>query len=129
MTAGYVIDIEKEAERNEFFRKVLYTADKSQVVVMSLGPGEEIGLEVHDGDQILCIVEGAGVAVVGGVEHKISEDSLVFVPAGVNHNVINGKKEAMKLFTVYAPPQHRAGTVHRTKSEAEASEHQEAWKR
>lgn len=129
MTAGYVIDIEKEAERNEFFRRVLFSAERSQLVVMSLRPGEEIGLEVHDGDQILCIVEGAGIAVVGGVEHKIGEDSLVFVPAGVNHNVINGKKEAMKLFTIYAPPQHRAGTVHRTKQDAQAGEHQEAWRK
>ncbi len=129
MTAGYVIDIEKEAERNDFFRKVLFSADRSQLVVMSLRPGEEIGLEVHDGDQILCIVEGAGIAVVGGVQHKIGDDSLVFVPAGVNHTVINGKKEAMKLFTIYAPPQHRPGTVHRTKQDAMAGEHQEAWRK
>lgn len=129
MNAGYVVDMEKLAGENEFFRKVLYTADKSQLVVMSLNAGEEIGLEVHDGDQILCIVKGAGTAVIGGIEHGIGAGSVVFVPAGMNHNVICGVGEAMKLFTIYAPPQHRAGTVHRTKLEAEASEHEEAWRR
>ena len=129
MNAGYVVDMEKLAGENEFFRKVLYTADKSQLVVMSLNAGEEIGLEVHDGDQILCIVKGAGTAVIGGIEHGIGAGSVVFVPAGMNHNVICGVGEAMKLFTIYAPPQHRAGTVHRTKLEAEASEHEEAWRK
>lgn len=129
MNAGYVLNIDQVATQNEFFRKVLYTADKSQLVVMALKAGEEIGLEVHDGDQILCIVKGAGTAVVGGLEHRIDAGSVVFVPAGMNHNVVCGAAEAMKLFTIYAPPQHRAGTVHRTKVEAQASEHQEAWKR
>lgn len=129
MTAGYVVDIEKVARENEFFRRVLFTADKSQLVVMSLRPDEEIGLEVHDGDQILCIVEGAGIAVIGGSEHKIGAGSVVFVPAGVNHNVISGDGAPMKLYTIYAPPQHRAGTVHRTKQDAELSEHEEARKR
>ncbi len=129
MNAGYVFDIYKVAGENDFFRKVLYTADKSQLVVMSLKAGEEIGLEVHDGDQILCIVKGAGTAVIGGTEDRIGAGSVVFVPAGTNHNVICGGGEAMKLFTIYAPPQHRVGTVHRTKLEAEASEHQEAWRK
>ena len=129
MNAGYVFDMEKLAGENEFFRKVLYTADKSQLVVMSLKAGEEIGLEVHDGDQVLCIVKGAGSAVIGGIEHGIGAGSVVFVPAGMNHNVICGAGGPMKLFTIYAPPQHRVGTVHRTKLEAEASEHQEAWRK
>lgn len=122
MTAGYVIDLKKTAEANEFFRKVLYTADKSQLVVMALRPGEQIGLEVHDGDQILYFIEGDGLAVIGGVDQQVSPGSVAFVPAGVNHNVINSQRGTMRLFTVYAPPQHKVGTIHRTKAEAELKE-------
>lgn len=129
MSPGYVIDIQKAAEANDFFRKVLVTADKSQLVVMSLRPGEDIGLEVHDGDQTLCIVKGAGLAVIGGVEQTIHAGTVVFVPAGATHNVINGEAEPMKLFTLYAPPQHRVGTVHRTKQDASAAEYEEAWRK
>ncbi len=126
MTPGYVIDIEKTAEKNDFFRKVLFTTDKAQLVVMSLEPNEDIGLEFHDGDQILFIVEGKGLAELGGVEHKLDEGSVVIVPAGMNHNITNTDDEPMKLFTIYTPPQHKVGTVHRTKQEAQAGEKQEA---
>lgn len=126
MTTGYVIDVEKAAKDNGFFRKVLFTASKSQLVVMSLLPGEEIGLEVHDGDQLLAIVEGAGIAVIGGVKHTLRSGCVAFVPTGANHNVINTGHGPMKLYTVYAPPQHEPGTVHRTKKDAEGSEHKEA---
>lgn len=126
MTPGYVIDIEKTAEKNEFFRNVLFTTDKTQLVVMSLEPREDIGLEVHDGDQILFIVEGKGVAELGGVEQKVEEDSVIVVPAGTNHNITNTDDEPMKLFTIYAPPQHKVGTVHRTKRDAQAGEKKEA---
>ena len=129
MMSGYAIDVQKAAEENEFFRKVLYTSGKSQLVLMSLRPKEDIGLEVHDGDQILCIVKGSGVAVIGGIEHRVGADAVVVVPAGVNHNVAAGEHAELKLYTVYAPPQHAAGTVHRTKSEAVSAEHEEAWKK
>lgn len=111
MTKGYVADIKEAAEDNDYFRKVIFTAGKSQLVLMSLQPGEEIGVEVHDGDQILYVIDGKGFAVLNDLQSKIDKGSIVFVPAGVPHNVVNKDDEPMKLFTVYAPPQHAVGTV------------------
>ncbi len=117
------MNIEKATKENENFRKVLYTAKNSQLVVMSLKPGEDIGEEVHKLDQFLRIEHGTGKAVLNGVEHKIAADWVVLVPAGTKHNVINtSKTEGMKLYTIYSPPNHQDGTVHVTKSDAEASE-------
>lgn len=111
MTNGFITDIKKAAKENDAYRRVLFTAGKSQLVLMSLLPGEEIGMEVHDGDQVLYIVDGEGVAVIDGARQPIEKGSLVFVPAGAHHNIVNTDHESMKLFTVYAPPQHAAGVV------------------
>src|SRR5579872_1184789 len=111
MNNGYVNDIKKAAKENDAFRRVIFTAGKSQLVLMSLLPGEEIGAEVHDGDQILYIVDGEGLAVIDGARERIDKGSIVFVPAGARHNIVNTDHEPMKLFTVYAPPQHAVGTV------------------
>ena len=117
MDNGYVADIKKSAKENDNFRKVLFTTNRSQLVLMSLQPGEEIGREVHDGDQVIYIVAGEGFASVGEKTTDIDKGSVLFIPAGVPHNVGNTDDEAMKLFTVYAPPQHKPGTVEREKNE------------
>ena len=120
---GYVINIEQESLSNENFRKVLFTAPHSQLVVMSLLPGEEIGEEIHDVDQFLRIDAGEGKTILNGEESFISDGFAVVVPAGVKHNIINTSMDKpMKLYTVYSPAQHRDGTVHVTKIEAEADE-------
>ncbi len=120
---GYVINIEKEAEGNNNFRKVLYTAPHCQLVVMSLKPLEDIGEEVHDLDQFLRVEEGDGKTILNGVEHAISSGFAIVVPAGVMHNIINTSPDKeMKLYTVYAPANHRDGVVHATKEEAEKDE-------
>jgi mannose-6-phosphate isomerase-like protein (cupin superfamily) len=125
MTEPYVDDIKKAAKENDFFRKVLVTGAHSQLVLMSLEPGEEIGMEVHDVDQAIYAVEGEGRVVLDGVENEFDKGCIVFVPAGVQHNVLNTDKGRMKLFTLYAPPEHAAGTIHRTKAEADQAEARE----
>ena len=118
---GYVGNIEKESMENENFRKVLYTAKFSQLVVMALKPMEEIGEEVHTLDQFIRIEKGTGKAVLDGVESDISDDFAIVIPAGTKHNVINtSESEPMKLYTVYSPPEHRDGVVHATKDYAQA---------
>jgi mannose-6-phosphate isomerase-like protein (cupin superfamily) len=117
---GYVQNIEKAAERNTTFRTVLYTAKNCQLVVMSLKPGEDIGAEVHKLDQFFRIEEGEGKAVLDGIEHRIKPGFAILVPAGTHHNIINGSSGSMKLYTLYAPPNHRDGVVHATKTDAEA---------
>lgn len=117
-----IIDIKRAAKENIFFRKVLVTANKSQVVLMSLIPGEEIGTESHDGDQLLYAVKGEGVAVINGVQEPFEKGAMLCVPAGAEHNVINTGDEPFKLFTIYAPPQHAGGTIHETKAGAEGAE-------
>jgi len=120
---GYVINIEKSTIENSNFRKVLYTAPNSQLVLMSLKPQEEIGEEVHELDQFLRIEAGTGKAVLDGVEHLIEDGSAIVVPAGAKHNIINTSEDKeMKLYTVYSPPEHRDGVVNPTKAEAEADE-------
>lgn len=121
---GFVTNIEKETLANDNFRKVLYTAKHSQLVVMTLQPGEDIGTEVHELDQFLRIEQGQGKAVLNTIEYDIKDDYAVIVPAGVEHNIVNTGDEPMKLYTVYSPPEHKDGTVHKTKREAmEAHEH------
>ncbi len=125
----YVTDIEKETLENKFFRKVLFTAPHLQLVVMTLGIGEEIGEEVHsDVTQFIRIEEGEGKAVLSGTEYSLKEGSVVIVPAGTRHNIINvSNTEALKLYTIYTPPEHPDGTVHKTKEEAmEAEKHEHA---
>ncbi len=120
---GFVDNIEKLTEENENFRKVLYTAKNSQLVVMSLKPLEDIGMEVHQLDQFLRVEKGVGKAILDGVEHEIGDGFAIVVPAGTNHNIVNTSTvEEMKLYTVYSPPNHLDGKIHVTKSDAEADE-------
>lgn len=118
----YVDNLERETEENENFRKVLNTTDKSQLVVMSIPPHEDIGEEMHEVDQFIRIEKGDGKAVLNGEESDISDGFAVVIPAGTRHNIINEGDSDMKLYTVYTPPNHADGTVHRTKAEAEANE-------
>lgn len=123
MAKGYVVDIEKETKSNENFRKVLFTAPHSQLVVMSLDPGEDIGMEVHDDvDQFIRLEKGDGKAVLDGTEYMIEDDWAVVIPAGTEHNIINIGKKPMKLYTIYTPPEHPDGTIHKTKEEAMKAE-------
>jgi mannose-6-phosphate isomerase-like protein (cupin superfamily) len=117
---GYIQDIEALAIENSDFRRVLYTAKHSQLVLMALVPGEDIGAEVHTLDQFFRIEQGSGEAELAGVPTPIHAGSAVLVPAGTRHNIINTGTEPMKLYTIYSPPNHRDGVVHRTKSAAEA---------
>ncbi len=120
---GYVTNIEKDSIENENFRKVLYTAKNSQLVVMSLLPGEDIGEEVHELDQFIRCEAGSGTAVLNGEEHDISDGFAVVVPAGALHNIINTSSDtSLKLYTLYSPPNHLDGTVHVTKADALADE-------
>lgn len=124
---GFNEDIVARAERNTYFREVLATGPHSQIVVMSIPPGGEIGEEVHQSvDQVLVFVAGEGAAILGGERSSVGPDRLVLVPAGVRHNVINTGMAALQLYTVYAPPQHAPGTIHRTKADADAAEAEEA---
>lgn len=125
MKKGYIVNIEERTRENEDFRRVLYTAGNSQLVLMSLKPGEDIGEEVHDDvDQFLRIEKGTGKAIVGGATHDLGDGSIVIVPVGTKHNIMNTGQGAMKLYTLYSPPHHRDGTVHRTKAEAlQSNEH------
>lgn len=121
---GYITNIEKLSLENEDFRRVLYTDKNSQLVLMSLLAGEEIGEEIHDVDQFLRVERGTGTAVLDGISHSVVDGSAIVVPAGTKHNVINTGSEAMKFYTLYMPPHHRDGVVHKTKAEGEAdSEH------
>jgi mannose-6-phosphate isomerase-like protein (cupin superfamily) len=117
---GYSANIEKLTLENGNFRKVLYTDKKCQLVVMSLQANEEIGEEVHDVDQFIRIESGQGEAVLNGESHALGDGSVVIVPAGVLHNIINSGEGAMKLYTLYMPPHHRDGVIHVTKADAEA---------
>ena len=121
---GFVQDIEQIAVKNESFRRVLYTARNCQLVVMALKPGEEIGAEVHKLDQFFRIEEGTGEAVLDGVSTKLSAGFAVLVPAGANHNIINTGSVPLKLYTLYAPPNHRDGVVHHTRADAEKDNEQ-----
>ncbi len=116
---GYVINIEKETLDNELFRKVLFTANYSQLVLMSLKPNEEIGEEVHGLDQFFRFESGNGKVVLNGEEAEISDGFAVVVPAGTIHNVINTSADKpLKLYTIYSPPNHQDQIIHATKAEA-----------
>lgn len=119
---GYISNIEKLTLENDNFRKVLYTDKNSQLVLMSLLPGEEIGEEVHDVDQFLRIEKGSGKAVLNDISHDIKDGSAIIVPAGTKHNIVNDDTSKMKLYSLYMPPHHKDGTIHKTKEDAEASE-------
>jgi mannose-6-phosphate isomerase-like protein (cupin superfamily) len=120
---GYTVDIKKFSLENENFRKVLYTAHNSQLVLMHLKPGEDIGEEVHHLDQFIRCEAGVGKAVSDGVEHEIREGVAIIVPSGARHNIINTSSDTpLKLSTLYAPPNHKDGVVHKTKAQAEGDE-------
>lgn len=119
---GFVDDIEEMTEDNSVFRRVLYTATKMQLVVMTLKPGEDLGEEVHkDIDQFFRLEEGKGEVSIDGTVSKIESGTAMIVPAGARHNIKNTGDKPLKLYTVYAPPNHLEGTVHATKAAAEAS--------
>ena len=125
---GYCDDIEKATIDNTDFRRVLYTGKNLQLVVMTLQPGDEIGSEVHtDRDQFFRFEEGNGVVVIDGKENAVEDGSAVIVPAGARHNVINHGSAPLKLYTLYAPPEHKDGVVQSTKAEADARHHDEEW--
>ncbi|HEX5774706.1 MAG TPA: cupin domain-containing protein [Candidatus Paceibacterota bacterium] len=116
---GYVTNIESATLENEDFRRVLYTAKHCQLVLMSIPAGEDIGEEVHDGDQFVRIEEGEGQSILDGVERDLTDGSVIVIPAGVRHNVRNtSESDALKLYTLYAPPHHKDATVHATKADA-----------
>jgi mannose-6-phosphate isomerase-like protein (cupin superfamily) len=125
---GYAGPIEKLTEKNNYFRKVLFTGKHTQLVVMCLKNGEEIGNEVHPKtDQFFRIEEGTAKFVFNGKEeHNVAAGDAIVVPAGTYHNVINTSKTGqLKLYTLYSPPNHPEGTIHKTKAEAEAAEEAE----
>ena len=120
---GYVTNIEQETLENENFRRVLYTTKRVQLVVMCLQPNEDIGAEVHQLDQFIRIEAGEGTSVLDGQETVLGNGSVIIIPAGIRHNIINTSAEnPLKLYTLYAPPNHKDGTVHKTKADAEADE-------
>ena len=123
MKKGFVAAIEEETRRNTDFRRVLYTGAHSQLVLMRLQPGEEIGEEVHgDVDQFFRFEAGTGAVVIDGVRHAVKDGTAVVVPSGARHNVVNTSKTAdLKLYTIYSPPEHQDKVVRRTKQDAQAS--------
>ena len=120
---GFTSNIEKETLANDNFRKVLYTGKHSQLVLMSLGPKEEIGMEIHsDNDQFFRFEKGQGKCVIDGNEYELEDGVAVVVPAGAEHNIINtSESEELKLYTIYSPAHHQDGVVRKTKEEAEAN--------
>src|SRR5687768_1517946 len=118
--AGYITNIENRTLDNDAFRRVLYTAPHLQLVVMTLRPGEDIGLETHDeGDQFIRVEAGEGEAVIDGQRHVLMDGAAVVIPAGAEHNIINTSSDRpLRLYTLYSPPEHPDGTVHKTRAEA-----------
>lgn len=124
--SGYSINIEQKTLENNNFREVLYTTKRSQLVIMTLQPGEEIGMEHHTGhDQFIRVEEGEGYAVLDGEKHQLGDGVAVVIPAGTEHNVVNtSKTEPLRLYSLYMPPEHPDGIVHATKAEADEYEKQ-----
>ena len=122
---GYVTNIERDTLENEDYRRVLYTGPNTQLVLMTLRPGEEIGLETHTGhDQFIRVEQGEGYVQLNGERRLLEDGSAVVIPAGVEHNVVNSSDDQpLRLYTLYSPPEHPDGTVHPTKGEAEAAGH------
>lgn len=123
---AYIKNLEEETVHNEDYRRVIFTDKNMQLVLMSIEPGENIPKEVHDGiDQFIRVEAGEGKAVIGDSEHLLSDGSAVVIPKGSEHEIINtSKTEKLKLYTIYTPPEHEDGTVHKTRAEAiEAEKH------
>lgn len=120
MPKGFVGNIEEITLENSAYRRVVFTGPKLQLVVMAIPPGVEIGMEVHDGDQFIRLEEGQATAILDGVSTELHTDDVVIIPAGTQHNIINSAEEgALKLYTVYTPPEHADGTVEQEKPEHE----------
>jgi mannose-6-phosphate isomerase-like protein (cupin superfamily) len=121
---GYITNIERDTLANEDFRRVLFTGPNMQLVFMTLLPGEDIGQETHDGhDQFIRVEAGSGIARLNGEESWLEDGSIVVIPAGVEHNIVNTSKgEALRLYTLYSPPEHADGTVHHTRDDATLAE-------
>jgi mannose-6-phosphate isomerase-like protein (cupin superfamily) len=121
---GFVTNIERDTIANEDFRRVLFTGPNTQLVLMTLRSGEDIGLETHeDHDQFIRVEAGSGVVRLDGEERELGDGSAVVIPAGVEHNIVNTSSgELLRLYTLYSPPEHPEGTVHHTKREAAAAE-------
>ena len=119
---GYITNIEKATRENTDYRRVLYTAPNSQLVLMCLAPGEEIGKETHHLDQFLRFEEGQGKVILDDVEHTVTDGDAVVIPQGTRHNVINTGDTPLKLYSLYSPPEHKDGTVNKTKVD-EKEEH------
>ncbi|MDD3421007.1 MAG: cupin domain-containing protein [Methanocellales archaeon] len=121
---GFTANIEKDTLKNENFRKVLYTSKHSQLVLMSLKPNEDIGMEVHlENDQFFRFEKGQGKCIIDGNEYKVGDGIAVVVPAGAKHNIINtSNTEELKIYTIYSPAHHKDGIIRATKKEAEARE-------
>ena len=125
---GYVEDIQARTLENEDFRRVLYTGKNLQLVLMAIAPGDEIGEEVHeDRDQFFRVEEGEGEVLIDGETHEIADDDAIIVPAGARHNVRNRGDVPLKLYTLYGPPEHRDGVVHKDKAQAEADHDNDHW--
>lgn len=122
---GYITNIENETISNQNFRKVIYTGSKSQLVIMTLLPGEEIGSETHsDIDQYIRVQTGVAKVYIDGEEQVVGPDYVIMIPAGSEHNVVNGSgEEPLRLYTIYSPPEHPKGTIHRSKEEADKDPH------
>lgn len=119
---GYITNIEQATKDNTDYRRVLYTSKNSQLVLMCIMPGDEIGEEVHHLDQFIRFEEGEAKVVLDGVEHSVKEDYAVVIPQGTVHNVINSGNIPLKLYSIYSPPEHKDGTIHTTKA-SEQEEH------
>ncbi|OGI58116.1 cupin [Candidatus Nomurabacteria bacterium RIFCSPHIGHO2_02_FULL_37_45] len=119
---GFKINIEKATKENTDYRRVLYTAKNSQLVLMNLKPGEEIGEEVHKLDQFIRIEEGEARAIIDGEEHSFGTDEAIMIPQGTRHNIVNTGSLDLKLYTLYSPPEHQDGTIQKTKMD-EKEEH------
>ncbi len=125
---GYVDNIEEATTSNEDFRRVLYTGKNLQLVLMTLQPGEEIGEEVHDDrDQFFRIEDGRGTIYIDGAANQVEDDFAVIVPAGARHNVVNSGDEPLKLYTLYGPPEHKDGVVHKDKAQADRDHENDHW--
>jgi mannose-6-phosphate isomerase-like protein (cupin superfamily) len=119
---GFNTNIENDTRENDNFRKVLYTGKHTQLVLMSLQPGEEIGMETHtDNDQFFRFEKGTGLCIIDDNEYTLADGSVIIVPAGAKHNIINtSSTDMLKLYTLYSPPHHKDGIVRKTKTEAES---------
>ncbi|MFT6361339.1 MAG: mannose-6-phosphate isomerase-like protein (cupin superfamily) [Candidatus Paceibacteria bacterium] len=126
MKKGFITNIEQETLENTHFRKVLYTGEHSQLVVMSLNPGEDIGKEIHASlDQFIRIESGSGLAYINGNETVIQDDDAVIIPAGAEHNITNTGTTVMKLYTIYGPAEHKDAVIQSTKEIAETRHNDE----